>query len=211
MLAQNPTQFLIQGLPGSLLAAVRWPGLEARQLLSIYDIVPGLRYMMLYLQPSICYGVMLNKTQAQTFSIIHVLYYITSCHVMSCCVVSCRIVSCRAVSSLTLSYRIMSYHIVSSYIISYITSRHVMLCHVMSIQVTWKLNIRPGHPSDIIFSGFEATSIHELFYVPHTNHNLVLNTGINLLLYLVKLSSISCWPLDISRNWVPAANASTKV
>jgi hypothetical protein len=38
MLDQKPIQFLIHGVPGSLLVAVRWPGLEARQLLSIYHL-----------------------------------------------------------------------------------------------------------------------------------------------------------------------------
>lgn len=69
-LAQMSLQFLIQRIPGSLLAAVRWPGLEAGQLLSIYDIVSMLQYMMLYLQSSTCHDVVLNETQGHSLAIV---------------------------------------------------------------------------------------------------------------------------------------------
>jgi hypothetical protein len=52
------------------MAAVRWPGLEAGQLLSIYDIVPRLKYMVLYLQPSTLHVVVLNKAQGHSFVIV---------------------------------------------------------------------------------------------------------------------------------------------
>lgn len=64
-----PIQFLIQRILRSLLAAVRWPGLEPGQL-SIHDIVPGLKYMVRYLQSSTCHGVVLNETQGHSFAIV---------------------------------------------------------------------------------------------------------------------------------------------
>ena len=72
-MTQSPIQFLIQGIPGSLLAAVRWLELEAVQQLSIYNIVPRLKYMVLYLQSSKCHGVVLNKTQGHN-SVIVITY-----------------------------------------------------------------------------------------------------------------------------------------
>jgi hypothetical protein len=94
-LAQKSIQFLIQGIPASLLVAVRWPGLEAGQLLSIYDIVPRLKCMVFYLQSYTCHGVALNKTQGHSF---------------------------------------------------------VIIIYQIKIHVSWKINIRPVRPIDIVFS-----------------------------------------------------------
>jgi hypothetical protein len=73
-LAQRPIKFLIQGIPEFLLAAVRWPGLEAGHLLSIYNIVPRLKYMVLYFQSSTCHGVVLDKAQGHIFIIVIIQY-----------------------------------------------------------------------------------------------------------------------------------------
>jgi hypothetical protein len=173
--------------------------------------------MMLYLQPSTCHSVMFNKTQTQSF--IYYIIFIILYYVMSCRVVSGRVVSCRVESYLIVSYHhisymsYISYHIISYRIISpyRILWYRIMSCHVNSSYIETKHTTKPSQWYHLFRIWSYKCTWRILFYVPHTSQNQVLNTEINLLLYLVKFCSISCWPFRISRNWAPAANASTKV